>query len=143
MVAVEAIWRAIPSRGLAMNSLRLGWTVGGAAGGGWVMTRGSRFQTESSPKESAPDQDRCWASASPKPPRKRWRAEVSTPDEEVKEVSLSVAWMSRASMPNTNAMGDNERAASVEAPSSWVRTCWRRVRVSEVRAVLMEEKLWR
>src|ERR1035438_445707 len=79
MVAVDAIWRAMPRRGLAMNSLRLGWTVAGAAGGGWVMTRVSRFQTESSRKESAPDQDRCWASASPKPPRKRWRAEVSTP----------------------------------------------------------------
>src|ERR1039458_6673954 len=96
-LASAAIWRAMPSRGLAMNSLRLGWTVGGAAGGGWAMTRVSRFQTESSRKESAADQDRCWASASPKPPRKRWRAEVSMPGEEVKEASLSVARMDRKS----------------------------------------------
>jgi hypothetical protein len=40
-------------------------------------------------------------------------------------------------------MGDNERAASVEAPSSWVRTRCSRVNVSEVRAALIEEKLWR
>jgi hypothetical protein len=56
---------------------------------------------------------------------------------------LSVARMSRASAPKTKAMGLSERAASVEAPSSWVRTRCRRVRVSTVRAALMEEKLWR
>ena len=33
--------------------------------------------------------------------------------------------------------------ASEEAPSSWVRTRCRRVRVSELRAELIEEKLWR
>ena len=55
-------------------------------------------------------------------------------------VSLSVARMSRASAPKTKAMGESAKVASVEAPSSWVRTCWRRVRVSTVRAVLMEEK---
>jgi hypothetical protein len=43
----------------------------------------------------------------------------------------------------TMAMGLSAREASVEAPSSWVRTCWRRVRVSTVRGALMEEKDWR
>ena len=110
----------------------------------WV----ERLDAESRRRESAADVFRkrpAWpvARASAKPPMKRWRAEVSaTPFGrlEAMGVSLSVARMSRASMPKTKAMGDSERVVSVDAPSSWVRTRWRRVRVSTVRAGLMEEK---
>src|ERR1035437_6670421 len=79
-VVVEAIWRTRPRRGLAMNSVRLGVMVGGELS--CVMDCVSRLATESRRRESAADvflKRPAWlvASASPKPPMKRWRAEVS------------------------------------------------------------------
>ena len=134
----------MPRRGLAMNSPRLGVRTDRELGG--VMVRVSRLEAESRRRESAAEVLRSrpvWAlaRASPKPPMKRWRAEVLLPGLVLKETSLSVARMSRSVYADDKWRLGRERAvASVEAPSSWVRTCWRRVRVSAVRAELMEEK---
>src|ERR1039457_2916454 len=49
-VAVEAIWRTTPRRGLAMNSLRLGVKAGGELS--CVMACVSRFATGSRGRES-------------------------------------------------------------------------------------------
>ena len=147
-VAAEAIWRTIPSRGLTMNSLRLGVAVVWLVELVMLMARVSKLETESSRSERAAEVLRSrpvWAlaSASPKPPMKRWREVVLVVGPGVKESSLSVARMSRTSPPATSAMGERANDASVEAPTSCVRTYCSLVRLSMVRGTLMEEKLWR
>src|SRR6266702_601536 len=146
MMALAPTWRRIPRRGLAMISLRFGVRTGWGRELGCEIVLVSRLDTESRRRERAADQLWRVASVSPKPPMKRWRAEAFAMPLGVPAeigVSLSVARMSRTSAPMTRAMGESANAASEEAPSSWVRTRCRRVRVSEVRVELIEEKLWR
>src|SRR5438105_4210681 len=148
MVPKEAIWRTMPRRGLAMNSDRSGVVVRtrGAVADAAARLRVSRLPTESRRSDKAPDHCRSEARASAKPPTKRWREEVSASPLgrlEAMGVSESVARMSRTSAPATSEMGERAKVASVEAPSSWEPTCWKRLRDSVLRAVLMEEKLWR
>ena len=81
MVAAEAIWRMTPRRGLAMNSLRLGMAMGWVSELGWAKVCVSRLEAESRRRESAAEvllRRPEWplARASPKPPMKRWRADV-------------------------------------------------------------------